>query len=75
MDFKFDLGTVVKDSVTGFEGVTISRCNYFNGGVYYCLCSQKLTPNRNPVEWRYFDETRLITVNETRKIYDGDNHA
>lgn len=57
--FKFDLGRTLKDIVTGFEGVAMGRTQYFTGCNHYGLCAQKLTKEGKPLEWEWFDETRL----------------
>ena len=52
------LGTVVKDAITGFEGVAISRTEYLYGCVRIAVEPQALQEGR-PIEAQYFDEQRL----------------
>lgn len=64
---KFELGEVLRDKITGFEGVAMVRSEYFTDCTHYGLCSQKLKDGK-PIDWEYFDETRLVRVNEAVKI-------
>ncbi len=58
---KFELGEVLKDKITGFEGVAMARSEYFTDCIHYGLCSTSLKDGK-PMEWEYFDETRLVHV-------------
>jgi hypothetical protein len=68
MDFKFDLGEVLKDKVTGFEGVVLGRSDYFTGCNHYGLCSRKLDSNGKTIDWEWFDETRMVPVRRAKKL-------
>ncbi len=57
--FKFALGTVVREKITGFEGVVMSQCNYISGCIQYGVLSQKLTAEGKTADWIYYDENRL----------------
>lgn len=58
--FKFELGAILRDVVTGFEGVVMVRSQYFTGCAHYGLERQKLTKDGQPdANYTYFDETRL----------------
>lgn len=67
MKFKFELGEVLKDNVTGFKGVALARTEYFTDCNHYGLCSQTLKDGK-PIEWEWLDETRLIKVKGSKKI-------
>ena len=60
--FKYELGAVLKDIVTGFEGVAMGRTQYFTNCNHYGLCSQKLTKDAKPDEWVWLDESRLVLL-------------
>lgn len=64
---KFGLGEVLKDKVTGFEGVVLGRTEYFTGCDHYGLCSQELKDGK-PIGWEWLDEIRLIKVRGAKKI-------
>ncbi len=60
--FKFDLGEDVQDRVTGFEGIVMCRAEYTTGCRHYALCLRKVTKEGKPLEWEYFDESRLVST-------------
>jgi len=53
------LGDTVTDSITGFTGVAIGRCDYLNGCEEWELQPKILQENGEPVKARWFDEQRL----------------
>lgn len=67
MERKFELGEILKDKISGFQGVAMARIEYFTDCVHYGLCPQALI-NGKSVEWEYFDETRLVKVKGAKKI-------
>lgn len=64
---KFELGEILKDKVTGFRGVAMARTEYFTDCEHYGLCSQKLHDGK-PINWEWFDETRLVRVKGAKRI-------
>lgn len=62
--FKFGLGQVLKDIVTGFKGVVAARTEYLTGCNRYSLQSQKLTKENKPADWQTFDETVLVVTDK-----------
>ncbi len=66
--FQFALGTVLKDIVTGFEGVAMGRTQYFTGCNHYGLVSQILTEKGKPDEWVWLDETRLFLTGKKQIV-------
>lgn len=62
-DFKFNLGSVLKDKITGFTGVVTSRTQWLNACNVYGLQPQKL--NEGKVADRgHFDEPQLEVIEE-----------
>lgn len=61
MDFKFENGQLVKDSVSGFEGTIIGKCSYANDSKTYGVCSKNLN-NSGETVTQWFDEYRLEIV-------------
>lgn len=59
--FKFELGEILKDKITGFKGVVMGRTEYFTDCDHYGLCSQELKDGK-PIDWEWFDDTRLVKV-------------
>ncbi|MFH0995779.1 MAG: hypothetical protein V1844_09825 [Pseudomonadota bacterium] len=64
---KFKLGEVLKDKVTGFQGVVMGRTEYFTQCAHYGLCSQTLKDGK-PLEWEWIDETRLVRVEGAERV-------
>jgi len=64
---KFELGEILKDKVTGFQGVAMGRTEYFTNCSHYGLCSQSLKDGKT-LDWEWFAETRLIKVDGAEKI-------
>jgi len=60
--FKYELGVEVKDKITGFTGIAMSRCEYLTGCVQYGVCPQQLTKDGDLPTWHYLDEDRLILL-------------
>lgn len=70
--FKFELGQVVKEKVTGFTGVIMGRTDYITGCKQYGLLSQRLRKDTGkPVEWQWFDEERLVMVGKKISLVDS----
>jgi heat shock protein HspQ len=63
-NFKFALGEIVKDRITGFKGVVVCQSKYLTGCSRYGLLSQELTKEGNPADWCYFDEDCLVSEND-----------
>lgn len=57
------LGTMVRDTITGFEGMAIARMVYLNGNVQVHVQSAMMN-NGVPVEAQWIDEYRLIPAPE-----------
>jgi len=66
----FELGEVLRDKITGFKGVAMAKTEYFTDCTHYGLCSQELNDGK-PIDWEWFDETRLEHVKEAEKIVKG----
>jgi len=67
---KFELGEVLKDKITGFQGVAMARTEYFTDCIHYGLCSQELKDGK-PIDWEWIDETRLVQVKVKQKDHKG----
>jgi len=55
---KVELGTKVKDTVTGFTGTTTARCEYLHSTPRYCVEAQSYE-SKEPLE-KWFDIGRLV---------------
>ena len=65
--FKFNLGEILKDNVTGFKGAVMARSDYFTGCRHYGLQAQTLKDGK-PLDWEWIDEVRLIRMKNAKKI-------
>jgi hypothetical protein len=61
-EFKFDLGTKVKDTLTGFKGVISYRAQYLTGCNQYGVQPEDLDEKGEPREARQIDENRLEVI-------------
>jgi heat shock protein HspQ len=61
-DFKFSLGSIVKDRITGFKGVIICRSQWLTNCNTYGVKPQELDKDNKPHDAQYFDEPNLILV-------------
>jgi hypothetical protein len=57
-DFKWALGSRMKDKVTGFIGIVVCQSRYLTGCNRYSLQSPKLKDNK-PADWHAFDEDQI----------------
>lgn len=63
MDFKFELGQTVKDTITGYEGIVVSRSQWISNCNTYGVKSQTLKDGK-PIETEHFDEPVLVLIEE-----------
>ena len=63
IEFKFSVGELTREKITGFEGVVMSQCHYISGCVQYGILSRELKGGETE-KWTYFDEDRLASSNE-----------
>ena len=66
--FKFELGVIVKDFVTKFEGMVLGRTEYMTGCIQYGICPQKLTKDGSFPNWQWLDESRLVLIGMQKKL-------
>jgi hypothetical protein len=56
-----ELGSKVKDSITGFSGIATGRAEYLHGCARVLVEPQELKDGK-PVESQWLDEPRLVVV-------------
>jgi len=61
MMFKHTLGSIVRDRVSGYQGILTSRSDWYYGPTLYSVQSQEAVDGV-PVESRGFDEDTLVAV-------------
>lgn len=60
-EFLFELGEMVKDTITGLEGVVIGKTKWISGCVRYGLQPKGLKDGI-PLDEQWFDEQRLEQI-------------
>lgn len=70
-DFKFNLGDIVTDSITGFNGIVTCRSQWLNNCNTYSVQSQDLKEGV-PQKGQYFDEPQLKLLH-VKKIIPHQN--
>jgi len=63
--FKFDLGTKVRDKITGYEGTITARVEHLNGCVRYCIQGKAKDGKIPDGEW--IDEQQLELIEEAKE--------
>jgi len=53
------LGEIVRDSISGFEGVAVARAEYLNGCISYQVEPARLNEDGSIPKAEWFDEQRL----------------
>lgn len=73
--FKYPMNAIAKDTISGFQGVIISRTAHLFGCSQYGLAPQELSSDGIPRPTEFFDESRIEIVDETNAVYGEDNHS
>ena len=68
--FKFELGSTLKDKITGFQGIAMVRAEYYTGCVHYGLQAKELKDG-SITEWAWIDSSRLVLVEESQTVGEG----
>lgn len=61
VNFKYENGDILKDKVTGLEGVVMVRAEYSTGCHHYGLQPQVVKEGKSP-DWDWLDQSRLELV-------------
>lgn len=59
-EFKFNIGQVAVDRITGFRGVVTARCQYMFSVNSYQIQDEHLTENGSIPECEWLSEGRLV---------------
>ena len=71
VNFKYENGDILKDKVTGYQGVVMVRAEYSTGCLHYGLQGNELKDGMPP-NWEWLDSTRLELVKSAQVIFDID---
>ncbi len=58
IEFVFNNGDKVRDTITGYEGIVRGRSDFLTGCKRYGVQSCQMKDNK-PAEWEWFDESQL----------------
>ncbi len=72
--FKYPMGAVAKDRISGFKGVIIARNAHLFGCAQYGLAPQELGSDGAPKNTEFFDESRIEIIDNTNAIYGENNY-
>lgn len=56
-----DLGDKVKETITGFQGIVVSKIEYLNGCKRYQIQSVKLDAGKIVSEWADEEQVQILT--------------
>jgi len=74
MNFEFELGERVKDRMTNFQGVITVRTEHITGCDRYCVRPAETNDGEYPSS-QYFDEQRLVRVDENGEVMEDANDS
>ena len=57
-----ELGSFVKDKITGLEGIVMGRTEYLTNCAHIGVCPQKVKENGELQEWQWMDERRVTVL-------------
>lgn len=62
-EFKFELGSLAKDIITGYKGIIIYRTQWINNCNVYGIKCQELKDGK-PIDSHQFDEPQIELITE-----------
>ena len=70
MKAKYELGDLLKDKVSGFKGIALSKSYYATGCVHFGLGATETTKDGGVHDWQWFDQSRLDLVKKQAIKFD-----
>ena len=72
---KYNNGDLLKDKITGLDGIVMVVAHYATGCIHYGLQSRKLQKDGTPYEWNWLDQSRLECIKSCKIDFelDGNN--
>jgi hypothetical protein len=67
---KFTNGDLLKDKITGLEGVVMVVAFYSTGCIHYGLQPKRVNENGDIPDWTWLDESRLVMVEAEVVTFD-----
>ena len=59
---KFGFYDILQDRISKFKGQVVAISHYATGCIHYALQSEKLSKEGKPLDWEYFDESRMDLI-------------
>jgi len=69
--FKYSLGDLLRDGITGFEGIVMARVEYFTGCIQYGIQPATLDKDGKMPDWEWLDEGRLSPGHSSKSLKKG----
>lgn len=69
------LGSKVRDTLTGFDGIAVSRTEWLYGCARIGIEPDKLDKDGAPMKMEYFDEQRVETVKRQKPTVSKESSA
>ena len=69
---KFGIGDLLKDRVTGLEGIVMVVAHYATGCVHVGIQSQKLCNDGKRQEWDWIDQSQLDLIQAQKVVFKTD---
>ena len=60
---KYENGDLLKDKVTGLEGIVMVVAYYSTGCIHYGIQPQKVNADGSLIDWTWLDESRFFLLN------------
>ena len=61
---RVELGSKVRDKITGIEGIVFARTEYLTGCIHVAVQPQKLTSEGKIIDPEWVDETRVDVIGD-----------
>ena len=66
--FLYANGQVLRDKISGLEGVVMVRCHYATGCLHYGIQRKGLKEDGSTYSWEYFDQSQVEPVEEGESV-------
>jgi hypothetical protein len=69
------LGSLVKDSISGFTGIATSRTEYIYGCVHIGITATRMNISGHPIDTVLIDEQRVVVLDKRAPAVSKDSAA
>jgi heat shock protein HspQ len=64
---KFSMNSIVKDRITGFQGMVLGISEEETGATHYGVCPVELDKDGKIKDWKWLDQSRLISIEKAEE--------